>query len=224
MRRLKDKKLAIELRRQGKTYSEIRAIIPNLSKSTLSEWLKNVKLTKEEEIRLKKRLREKISKAWVKAVWTKKKQKEERIKKVLKEASREYILLSKNPLFRLGVVLYWAEGGRKREMFQFSNSDPRIIKAMMRWLTKICKIPKEKIKFRIYIHKIYARENCEEFWSKITGIPVSKFYETIYKPTPHRLKKNPNYKGCAQIRILKTDFYWKVMGWIKKLIKEYHLN
>jgi hypothetical protein len=113
MRRLKDKKLAIELRRQGKTYSEIRAIIPNLSKSTLSEWLKNVKLTKEEEIRLKKRLREKISKAWVKAVWTKKKQKEERIKKVLKEASREYILLSKNPLFRLGVVLYSLLGGRR---------------------------------------------------------------------------------------------------------------
>jgi hypothetical protein len=222
--RLEDKKLAIELRRQGKTYSEIMAIVSNLPKGTLSGWLKNVKLTKEEERRLKKRLQEKISKAWVKATWTKKKKKEERIKKILKEAEKEYIFLSKNPLFRLGVALYWTEGGRKSEMFQFSNSDPHIITAMIRWLTKVCNIPIEKIKFRIYIHKIYAHEHCEEFWSKITGIPVSKFYKTVYKPTPHKLKRNPDYKGCAQIRILKTDFYWKVIGWIQKLIKEHHLD
>lgn len=222
--RLEEKKLTIELRRQGKTYSEIMAIIPNLSKGTLSGWLKNVKLTKEEETRLKKRLQEKISKAWVKSAWTKKKKRQKRIEKIIREAKKEYIFLSKNPLFLIGLILYWAEGGRKQELFSFSNSDPSAVKAMIRWLTEIFKIPKREIKFRIFIHKIYAHENCEKFWSKITGIPIANFQKTIYKPTPHKLKKNPEYKGCVQVRIYKKGFFWKVRGWIQKLIEEFHFK
>ncbi len=66
---------------------------------------------------------------------------------------------------------------------------------------------KERVKFRIFIHKNYAHENCEKFWSKISGIPVSNFEKTIYKPTPHKLKKNLEYKGCVQIRVLRTEFF-----------------
>jgi hypothetical protein len=83
----------------------------------------------------------------------------------------------------------------------------------MRWLTKICKIPKEKIKIRVFIHKIYANENCEKYWSQITGIPISKFQKTIYKPTPHKIKRNLDYKGCIQIRMGGVELFRKVMGW-----------
>lgn len=222
--RLEDKKLSIELRRQGKTYSEIRAIIPNLPRGTLSGWLRNVKLTKEEETRLKKHLQEIISNAWVKSAWTKKKEKQKRIKKIIEEAKKEYPLLSKNPLFLIGLTLYWAEGGKKQEVFQFSNSDPYAVKAILKWLIKICKIPKERIKFRIFIHKIYAHENCEEFWSNVTGIPITNFQKTIYKPTLHKLKKNLEYKGCVQIRVSKSEFFWKIMGWLQNLIEEFRLK
>jgi len=222
--RLEDKYLAIALRRQGKTFSEIRAIIPNLSKGTLSGWLKNVKLTKEEETRLKKHLQEVIGNAWVKAAWTKRKKKRERIKEILEKAKKEYSSLFKNRLFLIGLVLYWAEGNRKTESFQFTNSDPAAIKAMLRWLTKVCKIPKEEIRFRIFIHKIYAHENCEKFWSKVARIPINNFQKTIYKPTPHKLKKNLEYKGCVQIRVFKSEFFWKVMGWLQNLIEEFRLK
>ena len=222
--RLEDKRKAIELRIQGKTFHEIRSNIPNLAKSTLSGWLRNVKLTKEQQERLRKNIEKVTYNARVKAAWTKKKEKQKRIKKILEEAGKEYSLLSKNPLFLVGLVLYWAEGGRKSEVFQFTNSDPSAVKAMLRWLNKICKIPKEKINFRIYIHKIYAYENCEAFWSKITGIPISNFQKTIYKPTPHKIKKNLGYKGRVQIRVFKIDLFWKVMGWIQKLIEEFHFK
>lgn len=217
--RLEEKKRAIELRIQGKTYREILSLIPNLSKSTLSGWLRNVKLTNEQEEKLRKNIERITYNAKVKSAWLKREEKLKRIERIFEEAEREYSLLSKNPLFLIGVILYWAEGSKKSEIFQFSNSDPDAIKAMIKWLTEICKIPKEEIKIRVYIHKVYAHEKCEEFWSQITGIPLSRFYKTIYKPTPHKLKKNPNYKGCVQIRVLKTEFFWKVMGWIEKLKK-----
>jgi len=219
--RLEDKRKAIELRIQGNTYREIINLIPNLPKSTLSGWLKNVKLTPKQKERLNKNIKKITYNARVKSAWTKKKTKEKKIKNIFKQAEKEYLLLAKNELFLIGLILYWAEGNRKTEMFQFTNSDPRAIKAMLNWLTKICKIPKKDIKIRLYIHKIYAHENHEKFWSEITKIPIDKFQKTIYKPTPHKIKKKLDYKGCIQLRILKTNFYWKVMAWIDILTKKY---
>lgn len=221
--RLKDKNKAIQLRIKGKTYREILSTIPNLSKSTLSGWLKNLKLTKEEEKKLQNNIEKITNNARIKSAYTKKEQRVEKINNIFKLAANEYRQLSKNKLFLLGLTLYWAEGNKKTQQFQFTNSDPHAIKAMMLWLTKIHKIPKEKIKIRLYTHKLYANENCEEFWSQTTSIPITQFQKTIYKKTIHKIKKNPNYKGCIQLRILKSEFYWKTMGWLEAMVKDYKL-
>jgi len=215
--RLEDKRKAIELRIRGKTYKEIRAIIPNLPKSTLSGWLRNVRLTKEQGARLKKHLQEITYNARIKTAWTKKKKKQERIQKIFEEAKKEYPLLSKNPFFLIGLTLYWAEGSKSSECVQFSNSDPRLIKIMMKWFRKICKIPEEKIKTHIYIHRVYRKENCEKFWSKVTNIPLSRFGKTTLKPTPHKIKKNLDYKGVCRIDISDVNLLRKIIGWQQAL-------
>ena len=48
--KLKEKEKAIELRKQGKTYSDILRMIP-VAKSTLGLWLKDAKLSKSENQR-----------------------------------------------------------------------------------------------------------------------------------------------------------------------------
>jgi len=222
--RLKDKKRAIGLRLEGKTYNEIRSIIPNLSKSTISGWLKNIEFNTEQKQNLEKHIGEVRNKARERSNLARGERRRERIQKIIKEAEKEYLNLSKNPFFLICLSLYWAEGNKKTEHFQFTNSDPRAIKAIMRWLIKICKIPISEIKFRLYMHKIYADEDCEKFWSELTNIPISNFQKTIFKPTLHKAKKNINYKGCVQLRVLKSAFHWRVVGWTKKLIKEYKLN
>lgn len=219
--RLEDKNKSIKLRIQGKTYKEIQDIIPNLSKSTLSGWLKNVKLNSSQKKKLEKNIEKITHNARLKSAWTRKEQRLEKIDKLFELAEKEYTILSKNSLFLLGLTLYWGEGNKKTQQFQFTNSDPHAIRAMMLWLTKIHKVPKEKIKIRLYTHRLYAHENCEDFWSKITGIPINKFQKTIYKQTIHKIKKNPGYKGCIQLRVLKSEFYWKTMGWLQAMIKNY---
>lgn len=222
--RLEDKRKAIEFRIKGKTFSEIRSIIPNLPKSTLSGWLRDVKLTKKQRKLLLKNIKRVTYNARVKAGWTRRIKNEERTRDFISEAEKEFASFSKNSLALIGIVLYWAEGGRKSSYFQFTNSDPVIIKTIMKWLREFCKIAEEKMKIRIYIHKIYAHEKCENFWSKVTSIPISHFQRTIYKPTPHRIKKNLDYKGCVQIRVLNTEFFRKIMGWQKGMIKYFHLG
>jgi len=220
--RLKDKKRAVDLRLQGKTYSEIISSIPNLSKSTISGWLKNIEFNSKQKQNLEKHIREVVHTAREKSNWARTKKRQERKKEVFRQAENEYAFLSKNPFFLVCLSLYWAEGNKKTEgQFQFTNSDPYAIKVIMRWLIKICKIPKNEIKIRLYTHRIFANENYEKFWSEVTGIPIASFQKTILKETPHKIKKNINYKGCIQLRVLKTAFQWKVTAWVQKLIREF---
>lgn len=222
--RLEDKKRATELRLQGRTFGEIRKIIPNLSKSTLSGWINQVRLSKEQERTLNENIEKAINNGRSKAALTKRLKKQERVKKIILDSKKECNGLINNTIFLAGIIFYWAEGNKKTEFFQFTNSDPRAVKLMMKWLTEVCGVSKDNIKIRLYIHKLYSHENCEDFWSKIIDVPKDNFQKTIYKPTIHKVKKNPEYKGCVQLRVLRRDFYWKVMGWIEGISDYYHLN
>ena len=48
--------------------------------------------------------------------------------------------------------------------------------------------------------------------SKITGVPVSRFGKTTYKPTPHKIKKNLDYKGVCRIDINNVNLFRRIMG------------
>lgn len=211
--RLEDKRTAIDFRIEGKSYREIRSLIPNLSKSTLSNWLRNVILTKEQEKRLKSNIENIVLSARAKSAWTNRQKNLERTKIIFEEAKKELPSLVKNPLFLIGLSLYWAEGSKTSNCVQFSNSDSRLIKIMLRWFKEICNIPNEKMKIHIYIHEIYKHENCEQFWSKVTNVPVSRFGKTTYKASPHKIKKNLNYKGVCRVDISNVNLLKRIFGW-----------
>lgn len=218
--RIEDRNKAIELRKQGKSYNEIRGIISNLSKGTLSVWLRDIDLTKEQQIALKKRAKTKCDKGRLKGAETNKNKRINSILKIKNEAKLEFSVLAKDPLFITGLVLYWAEGAKTQERFQFINSDYRIIKIMIDWLEKTCKIHRNEVKYRLYIHKVYAQEDCEKFWAEIIGVSEKNFKKSVYKPTPHKIKKNLKYKGCLRMEYGGVDFFRKVMGW-QEALNEY---
>jgi len=210
--RLKDKFYAIKLRKQGKTHREIRERISNLSKGTLSGWLRYIELTPVQQKRVAKRANQGRMKARYLAAKTHRENRIKRMNETIQGAKEEVSRLIRDPLFFLGVTLYWCEGTQKTGSFSFINSDPVIIKIMIRWLNDICKIPKKQVKFRLYIHKIYAHEECEKFWSKELRVPLSQIKIT-YKPTPHKVKRNPGYKGCLKVDAGGVELFRKFLGW-----------
>jgi len=217
--RLKDKVKTIQLRKQGFSYKEIMERISNLSKSTISGWVKYIELTPEQQKLLIKRAKSKMDEGRIKAGIIHRENRIKRTNKIIKEAKKEVPKLIKNPLFLIGLIFYWSEGSQKTNTFSFINSDPVVIKLMIKWIEKICKIPKDKIRLRLYIHKVYAHENCEKFWSEQTGIPIEKFSKTIYKPTPHTIKRNPHYKGCLRIDCGGVELFRRFLGWRKGALK-----
>jgi len=77
-----------------------------------------------------------------------------------------------DPLFIAGTMLYWAEGTKSLEMLIFSNSDPEMIRAMMLWFRKYCKVPEEKFRVQIHTHSLHKRSNVEKYWSRVSRVPA----------------------------------------------------
>ncbi|MBI2638493.1 helix-turn-helix domain-containing protein [Candidatus Peregrinibacteria bacterium] len=221
--KLKEKQFAILLRKQGKSYKEILSEIPHVSKSTISKWLSKLHLSQKEHTLLQKNIGERIHKGLLKALATKRNVKQRRIEKIRVQAQKTFAKCFTDPFFISGIILYWAEGAKTTERVLFMNSDPRLITLMLRWFQKFLKIAKERFRLRLYIHRIYANENLERFWQDIIQLPARQFLKTIYKPTPHTIKKNPLYCGCIRIDAGGVNEFHMIKFWEELLAGKFNL-
>lgn len=219
--RLEDKKLAIELRKKGLSYGEIQEQI-KVSRSLLSGWFKYLKFTQEEEDYLKSRIKDRRDKGRIRSTISNRNRRIAREVVAFEYAKKMFDVYKKQSFFLTGVALYWAEGSKRTGEFQFINSDPDMVVFMYKWMNKFMNIDdKFDVKFRLFIHKIPGYENCHQFWSQKLGIKMDCFEKTIYKPTQHTIKKNPNYKGCLRLSVPGIHGLRVIKAWQKLLVQYY---
>ena len=210
---------AINLRKQGKTYSEILSIIP-VAKSTLSIWLHSVNLSKKQ----KQRITQKKIDCAQKGGDVKRSQRVERQSVIFKKAMADIRDISMKELFLIGVILYWAEGTKEKEyhpgsQFQFSNMDPKMIYVIIVWLLKVCKIERNMLIFNIFLHQSHKDRLNEvrEYWSEVTGFSKENF-NTIYwkknEMTTNRKNIGEKYYGLLKIKVRESSsLVRKIAGW-----------
>lgn len=204
---------AVMLRKQGKMFSEIRAELGQIPKATLSGWLKDIELTDEQQERIRKIMTQNGLIGRQIGAQKNHQKRIERLSNIRRTAETEYKEMHNDELFLAGLLLYLAEGSKKSEQFNFMNSDPKLMKFMIMWVTKIGKKDFNMLKFRLYMHELYADEQCENFWINELGANPKQFLKTVYKPTGRLYKKNPAYKGCLRLEISGSELYWKTMAW-----------
>lgn len=219
---IQEKERAILLRKKGYSYRDILERVP-VAKSSISLWLQHLSLTKDEKKYLKSRRDSNISHGRMKAAASLHELRLDRDKTVLGEAKKEFQIFSKDPLFHVGIALYWAEGSKRNSSFAFTNSDSDMIDLMLVWIERFFGVNRNAIKTRLYIHRPYAHERCELWWSKKVMVPLINFQKTIYKPTGLLVKKRPEYKGCIRIQLGTIARLRKMQFWQEMLI-EYYRN
>jgi hypothetical protein len=181
MARILDRQKAIELRKQGKTYSEIKREL-KISKSTLSGWLSKYPLTEEQLKIIKKRVQINKDITVEKCRLTKQRKKEERLRAIYENEKRKILPLSLKEFFFAGLFLYWGEGNKSAEGgISLSNSDPKMIRFFLFWLRHCLEVPPSKVK--IYVH-LYSDMDVNyelKYWSKELNIPLSQFTNPYIK-------------------------------------------
>lgn len=217
-----EKKRAISLRKRGKTYSEIQKIIP-VSRSSLSTWLRGVELPlkNKKQLNLKKKvLQKRGAKARVR-------QRDQVSKEIKSVAKNEVGVINERELWLIGIALYWAEGSKEKShsrtvpSLEFSNSDPKMVRLYIRWLTDIVGVNPDHINCYLYIHQSAKSRlpDIKDAWLEATGLPSKQISRVYYKK--HNVKtvrKNigDNYFGMLRIWVSRsTNLNRKVSGWIE---------
>lgn len=205
------------LRKLGLSYGEIKREV-NVSKSTLSLWLKNVPLTDKQ----KNRLYTKQISILERGPQSQKERRTREVVKIISDAEKEIKVPIADEAYKLfGVALYWAEGD-KAKRFAITNSDPALILFIVKWLNKVLKVSPRELSASLNLYPQQNENDIKNFWSRLTGIPLKNFEKSFIKPANKNYKKNNLYYGTIKIRVRKgTDFRYKVFGWAKKVVDEY---
>ena len=119
---------AIRLRKRGKSIKDINKKL-GIPLSTLSGWLKDIELSKKQQIKLKERWQEALIKARAKAILWHNTQKRLRLEKAEEDAKKtlsQIHINDKNILDIALATLYLGEGNKKSSGTSMGNSDPQV--------------------------------------------------------------------------------------------------
>lgn len=214
------KKKAMQMRRRGLSYGEIRKEL-KVAKSTLSFWLRDIPLSEKDKLRLyHARIRTMVSGPNSNSA-----RRAREVESIIQVASREIPHpISSDAYLLLGAALYWAEG-TKSGAISISNSDPVLIVFMVKWFSDIFNVSPKLFKAWLNIYPQQNDTDLKKFWSSLTGIPVSQFGKSFVKPLSKGVKKNNLYYGTIKVRVPKsTDSKHRIYGWLQGALREYHIE
>ena len=213
------RKKAIYLRHAGWSYNVIAGRL-GVSKSTLSNWLKDTPYTPNDETRRK------IKAGPAKSAEIRHAAKVAAIAEAYDSSAREIGMLSKRDLMLLGIGLYIGEGTKMYEMVRVINANPDVIKLAVRWFGEICHVPISNLIMRIHIYPDCDEKTTLRYWSKISGIPLTQFQKTqIDRRTGKKTKKRGTLPyGTAHLSVRSMGnkrhgvmLHRKIIGWIEAI-------
>ncbi|MEX0916979.1 MAG: hypothetical protein WDZ90_00410 [Candidatus Paceibacterota bacterium] len=208
-----EKKRARTLRKQGFSLNEISKEVM-ASKGSVSLWVRDIELSRTQRNKLNKRgfSVDAIEKRRITRINNTK----QRHSLVFSKAKSDVNRITKHDLWMLGVALYWGEGGKTaRGLVRLSNSDPQVIRIMMRFFREVCDVPEEKFRGHVHTFSHLNAEHAEQYWAKVSGIPRACFYKTYVKPSKAgQGKKDSLPHGTFQIYVCNTNLFLTIMGWI----------
>ncbi len=216
--KVKERRLARRLRQKGWSLRSI-AEKTGCSKGSISAWIKDIPLSSDQIRKLKNSQDRGRAKAAnhpnsPKSKWHK-------IRTELSTVAQKEIphSVSDQVLTMVCSALYWAEGYKQTTaLFVFANSDPDMIRIMMRFLTDICDVPKGKLRGRVNIYPTLDVKKAQKYWSDVSGIPISQFHQpllAVSRASKH--KRKTLLYGTFRIIISDVFLCSKIHGWINGL-------
>lgn len=178
-----ERRKAIQLRLQGKTYSDIKKEL-GIAKSTLSEWLSKYPLTQEQLVLLAENIKNNKSLGVERNRLTKQKKRKARLHTTYLREKQRWSSLNQREIELAGIFLYWGEGSKLLNgPISLNNTDPKVLKFTLYWLTHGLYIPKEKIKVTLHLYSDMDVKEEMQFWSDELQLPLIQFSKPYIKHT-----------------------------------------
>jgi len=214
--KVKEREHARTLRKEGRSMNQIIEET-GYSKASVSFWTRDILLTEEQRNKISKRGRSMESIERRRASRNLNQTRKRMI--TINAAKQDFPSLSLRDLKLIGAMIYWGEG-RKAGNWSVSlaNSDPEIIKVMMRFFREVCNVPEEKFRAQVHTFEGASVPKIEKYWSQISSIPTKQFYKTYIKPSKASLQKRKTLPyGTLDIYVHDTKLFLTIKGWIERV-------
>jgi transposase-like protein len=210
-----EQKIARKMRKDGFSIKTIAKEL-DVSKGSVSRWVNDIILSnlQLQSLRNNSYTTQAIEKRRISRLT-----KENRRRQIIVDQAKLNIKndISEEILFFIGVSLYWAEGSKtRRNIVHFSNADPRLIRIMMLFFKRICKVPNLKFRGHVHLHPHLNRKVAESYWSEVSNIPLDQFFKTSQpKNKASQNKKDSLPFGTFNIYVCNTELFLKIKGWME---------
>jgi transcriptional regulator with XRE-family HTH domain len=209
---------AVQFRKRGFTLEEI-ARICDVSKGTVSKWLKNNAASASITKQNKKRAGQENAKRLALMSKARTAERSNRYKEAVRSAETEYRHYKNNPLFVAGLMLYLAQGDLKHEhQLRLSGTEERSHKLFIKFLLEYLGVEKTDIHFWILLYKGQSEEVCMKRWKAATTLPYSQFYKNQYINS--QKSKETLHNGVGNTIIGSTVLKHKLRRWIELSLKD----
>jgi transcriptional regulator with XRE-family HTH domain len=209
---------ALQFRKRGFTLEEI-AKICEVSKGTVSKWLKNNPISASVTKQNKKRAGQENAKRLKLMSKTRERERETKYREAIRSAETEYKHYKSSPLFMAGLMLYYTQGDLKNEhQIRLSGTEEKAHKVFIKFATEYMGVSKGSIHFWILLYKGQSEELCMKRWKAATSLPYSQFYKNQYINT--KKTKDTLHNGVGNTIIGNTVLKHKLNRWIELALKE----
>ena len=212
-----ERDLARELRRtQGLPINEIARRL-NVSKSSVSLWVRDVRLTIQQEAALQA-----MNPAYNRQLsgWRNNAARH-RDKRVAAQKHGRALAQQADPLHIAGCMLYWAEGWKNRNQLCFSNSDPDMVRFFVGFLRKSFDIKSRDIRLscHLFADHLERQREVEQYWLDVAELPresLRKSVVNLYSRSSQRKRINKLPYGTCQIVVSRTSILQSIYGSIQE--------
>lgn len=219
---LKDQAIRLRLE-QNLGYASIAKLI-SVSKSTLSNWLKNYPLT-DERIKELRRLNLKNNDVRIETFRNRMRLKREiKFREVYERQKLAFREISRQSRFISGLVLYLAEGSKKDDYhISIANTDPAVIRFFMKWADEFLNIDRKSFRIQLHLYLTMDIGREERFWQNTLEIGKNQFYKHQIRRTQ---KGSFTYResfrhGTCQVYFSSSEKKRELMAAIKAFVDSF---
>jgi hypothetical protein len=204
-----------ELRRvEGRSLKEIARLL-DVSTSSVSRWVGDILLTKEQEDVLRDRnpaLNRRLEGADARSA---------RARRRVFQHEGRLLARQGDPMHAAGCMLYWAEGSKFRTSVQFSNSDWGMVAFFVEFLHAYYPLSNEAVRVdcNLFADHVLHQRAIERFWLKATHLPDSclrKSTVNTYSKYSEKKRRNKLPYGTCRISVHRVAVVQSIYGSIQE--------
>jgi len=208
---------ARRLRREGHSVKRIAAAL-GVSVSSVSRWTRDIVLSQEQLNALREadpvRSRSRVGV-----------ESQRRAARAARRAAQQHGReLARQPtaLHQQGCMLFWAEGRKKRNTLQFTNSDPDMMALFIRFLRVSYEVPDHRIAFSVscFLNSGLTLAEIEAWCLGRVGLPPTCLRgASVNRPSKaSRWRRNVLVYGTAQVAVHSTFITQSIFGAIQEYV------